>query len=684
MPAELLFEIGTEEIPAGYCTRALARLAELAPQRLADARLDCGPVTVLGTPRRLTLLVSDLADRQPDLSERVFGPPVRAAFDADGNPTKAALGFAKKNGVTVEDLERVEVEGKKGEYVACTRHEEGKPALHVLTGLLEGLVRDLPWPKQMRWHWHDEGFARPVHWIVALFGGEVVPMSFRGIRSGRYSRGHRFLSPANIELDGDRDGYLKALRKAFVIVDPSSRRDCIAAELRRIEEETGARVRPDDALLDEVNFLVEYPVGVCGSFDEQYLEVPEEVIVSAMRAHQRYFAIEDSSGALVNRFATIAGTVTRDPDVVRQGNERVLAARLADARFFFVEDQKKSLDQWAAALEGVVFQAKLGSMGAKVRRVAAVAAGFARSGSAETVARAAALCKADLVTHMVGEFPDLQGVMGAHYARRAGEPDAVADAIVEHYLPRGSGDAPPVSPAGACLAIADRIDTITGCFAVGLAPTGSADPYALRRAALGVLAILLEHGWHDRLDDLVAAADAQHEVEVPRADVLEFLRVRLRGLLVDGRNLPADCVEAALAAGFSDVPDAAARADAVAVLRSRDDFEPLATAFKRVANILKGETVGAEPDAAKFAHDSERGLWDAFVQTRTKVDAHLGSGDYRAALRELITLKEPVDTFFDDVLVMDEDEAVRANRLALLSAINSTFTRIADFRQLAV
>ncbi|RMH42428.1 MAG: glycine--tRNA ligase subunit beta [Deltaproteobacteria bacterium] len=684
MPRELLVEVGTEEIPAGFAAAALADLARRVPERLAAARLAHGAVAVYGTPRRLAVSVVDVADRQPDLAERVVGPPVRAAYDADGRPTKAAIGFAAKNGVDVADLERAEVDGRKGEYVVCTRREAGQPALAVLADLIPSLLSDIPWPKQMRWHWRDEAFARPVHWVVAIYGGEVVPFTFRGVASGRMTRGHRFLAPGPIELDGDRDGYLRALRKAFVVADPAVRRDTIRGELRRIEEETGARVRRDDALVDEVCFLVEYPVGVCGQFDAAYLDVPEEVIVSAMRSHQRYFAMETRDGALTNRFATIAGTITRDVDVVRQGNERVLAARLADARFFFEEDRKRSLDEWAERLDGVVFQAKLGTVGAKVRRIARIAATFAPAGSEAAVARAAALCKADLVTHMVGEFPDLQGVMGAHYARLAGEPDAVCAAIREHYLPRGAGDALPQTDAGACLAIADRIDTIAGCFAVGLTPTGSADPYALRRAALGVLSILLDRGWRVGLDALVRAAAAEHEIAVPVDDVLEFLRVRLRGLLVDGRGLPADCVDAALAAGFFDVPDAAARAEAVAGLRNRPDFEPLATAFKRVANILKGEAAAGEPDAEALAEPAERALFDALAAVRDEAARHVAAGDYRAALRELAALKDPVDRFFDEVLVLDEDPAVRANRLALLSAIHSAFARIADFRHLAV
>jgi glycyl-tRNA synthetase beta chain len=692
---DLLFELGVEEIPAAFARRALADLAELARAALASARLAGDPapgVTTAGTPRRLALIVTGLPERQTDVSERVYGPPVSAAYDEAGAPTRAALGFAQRNGVDVAALERSEAPGKKGEYVACTRVEVGKPTRDILPGLLEGLIRALPWPKSMRWAGHEESFVRPVHWIVALYGGEVVPVSFAGVKSGRITRGHRFLAPGTVVLDGDAAAYADALRQAFVIVDPQRRRQTVVAELARAEAELGGTIRPDEALIDEVTFLVEYPVAVAGEFDRGFLEVPEPVIVSAMRAHQRYFAVETATGALMNRFVTIAGGVTRDAAIVRHGNERVLAARLADARFFFREDQKRSLDDWAARLDGVVFQARLGSVGAKARRVGAIAGWLAASCDgvdAATVTRAAALCKADLATHMVGEFPDLQGTMGACYARLAGEPAAVADAIADHYLPRGAGDRLPRTGAGAALAIADRIDTVVGCFAVGLAPTGSADPYGLRRAALGVLGILLDRGWRLPLDALVdEAARALGGVvavtDAVRADVLEFFRVRLRGLLVESRSLPADCVDAALAAGAADAPDAAARAEAVARLRARPDFTPLATAFKRVANILKGERLDGAPDPARFVADGERRLWTAFGELRARVDRELGGGDYHGALRVLAELKDPVDAFFDAVLVMDKDDAVRENRLALLATINATFTKIADFRQLAV
>ncbi|HWM88162.1 MAG TPA: glycine--tRNA ligase subunit beta, partial [Kofleriaceae bacterium] len=394
---ELLLELGTEEIPAGFLARALAELTGSLPAALAAARLAHGAIHVWGTPRRIALSVAELADRQPDVSERVVGPPVQAAFDKNGAPTRAALGFAEKNGVDVAALEKGEVAGKKGQYVLCTRSEPGRPAIEVLPGLITQLLGGVAWPKVMRWGRGDHSFVRPVHWLVALQGGEVVPVEFAGVRSGRASRGHRFLAAdgAAIDLDGSAAGYLTALRQAHVVVEPERRRTMITAELARIEKETGGRVRRDDALLDEVTFLVEYPVAVCGEFDRSFLEVPEEVVVSAMRAHQRYFAMEDQEGRLLNRFVTIAGTVVKDVDVVRHGNERVLAARLADAQFFFREDQKHTPDQLAARQAGVVFQKKLGTVGQKIQRVVDLALWMATQVDVDAalVARAAALCK---------------------------------------------------------------------------------------------------------------------------------------------------------------------------------------------------------------------------------------------------------------------------------------------------
>mgnify|MGYP001559914776 CR=1 FL=1 len=463
----------------------------------------------------------------------------------------------------------------------------------------------------------------------------------------------------------------------------------IRAELARVESEDGITVRPDEELLAEVANLVEYPKAICGSFDEKFLEVPEEVIVSAMRGHQRYFATESEKGKLGRRFVTIAGTVTRDPGVVRHGNERVLAARLSDARFFWEEDRRVPLAEQAAKLDKIVFQAKLGTIGEKVARIRK--SGLAAATGADPMAfdRAALLAKADLVTKMVGEFPDLQGVMGRHYARMAGESETVADALFEHYLPRGAGDRLPAGALGAALGVADRLDTIVGCFAAGLAPTGSADAFGLRRAALAVINIIIDRRWRLPVSTLLhgAAEEFAGKVRITpelEREIADFVAGRLRGLLVDGRKLPADCVDAALAAGSDDVFDVVLRATAISQLRNRPDFEPLAVAFKRVGNILKGEPAPGQPRESLFAHPSENALWERFQAVSDVVTAKIRDEDYDGALRELASLRPPVDKFFTDVLVMDKDPDVRRNRLALLGTINAIFLRIGDFRQLAV
>ncbi len=694
MPRNYLLEIGTEEIPAGYLAKAMVAIAASCQRALEASRLSFQGVQSMGTPRRLTLFIAGLADRQSDLEEDMVGPPAGVAFDAAGKPTKAAEGFAKRNGVALESLRTGPVEGKQGEYLLCTRSEQGLASEEILPGLIAELLGGLPWPKSMRWGGGEESFVRPVHWVVSLLGGELMRMRFAGIEAGRQTRGHRFLAPQGIELDGALDSYISALREAFVIVEPAARERMIAAEISRIESETGAKVRPDEELVSEVANLVEYPVGVCGEFPPEYLEVPEQVIVSAMRAHQRYFAMNDAKGVLLNRFITIAGTITRNVDVVRRGNQRVLAARLSDAQFFFREDRKHELSYFAGKLEDVVFQKKLGTIGDKVRRIESGASALATQlgVDAALVARAASLCKADLCSQMVYEFPELQGTMGRRYAKLAGEPDEVSTAIEEHYLPRGASDELPTSSVAAVIGVADRLDTICGCFAIGVTPTGSADPFGLRRAALGVLRLFAERQWNVDLARLVERAVGevctQQSIKLDQAkicaDVLEFLRIRFRGLLTEGKSLPGDCVDAALSVGVLDPRDARARAEAVSQLRGREDFEPLAAAFKRVANILKGQSPAGTPNPAAFVEDKERGLWTAFEGIRERVDSSLSEHNYVRALQVLSELKGPVDAFFDAVLVMDKDETIRDNRLAMLGRINDTFTRIADFRQLAV
>ncbi len=682
---ELFVELGCEELPASYVTSALAELGPRLSQALAAARIDHTAPRVYGTPRRLAV-VAKVATRQRDVAETLTGPPVSAAFDKDGRPTKAAEAFARKLGIDVGALEQVQTE--KGLYLAGRRSESGRAARDVLPDVVRELLRGFKFKKSMRWSTIEQTFARPVRWIAALFDGEVLPVECFGCRAGRRSVGHRFLAPQEFDVAGSAD-WLAELRGRFVIPDVEERRQLVEAELARVEREAGARRVPDDALIEEVTQLVEYPTAVLGSFPASFLDLPREVIVNSMRAHQRFFAFETADGRLHPAFATIAGTVVRDAAVVRAGNERVLRARLEDARFCHDEDRKHTLDERARKLEGVVFQTKLGTVAEKVARIRAVAAKLAErlGADARRVDHAAQLCKADLVTLMVGEFPDLQGVMGRDYALREGAPADVADAIAEHYQPRGASDALPRGDLGAIVGLADRIDTLVGCFAVGLEPTGSADPFALRRAALAIVAVLLGRGWSVPLTWLAeTAATAGYgkptfAAAVPR--VVEFVRTRLRGVLAE--TYPADVVEAVLAVQGEDLPDARARALALAHLRKREDFEPLGIAFKRVANILKSSAAeGTAFDPALAADPAERALHDRWRDVSARVRPLVERKDYGAALAALADLRVPVDRLFDAVLVMDPDPMVRANRLALLALVGAAFSGIADFKLLQV
>jgi glycyl-tRNA synthetase beta chain len=708
MPADLLFEIGCEEIPARMLARALVDLPSLVEARLEAARLipaGHAGVRALGTPRRLAVIVRQLVDHQPDLAEEVVGPPASAAFAADGSLTKAGQGFAAKNGVDPAALVKREVAGKKGLYVVALRSVAGQDTRGLLPELLAGIARSIAWPKSQSWGWSETRFVRPVQWLVALFGSEVVPLSWAGITSGRHSRGHRFLANRPVEI-ATPEAYVETLRAAHVVVDPEVRRDLVLAELGRLEQETGLRVRPDEALLGEVIHLGEYPVGISGTFDPSFLEVPEEIIVTAMRTHQRYFAMEHEGGRLANRFATLMATVVKDPAVVQRGNEYVIASRLADAKFFFAEDRKKSLEQWTEKLGSVVFQAKLGetakTIGEKLRRIEAVVGALAERVTCDrdVVLRAAHLCKADLGSSVVVEFPELQGVMGKHYAHLAGLPDGVAVAIEEHYFPKGQGGALPSTVEGALVAIADRIDTLVGCFAAGLAPSGSADPFGLRRAAIGVLAILLDRGpggarfvagagWPLGIDVLIEAASGAYGATLAtgaaRAPLREFFRTRLRGLLVDD-GLAAQDVDVVLGVNADDPCDARRRAGAVAVVP-----QAAREVFKRIANILddaraKQHLISGEVKPGLFVAEdgAEARLWKAFAERQARLSRALDEHQYRDSFAVLAELGPDVAAFFDrgGVMVMDPDPVLRENRLSLLQRIYEPFARIADFRLL--
>jgi glycyl-tRNA synthetase beta chain len=686
MRKELFLEIGTEEIPAAFLPKAMADLDTLIRKELETARLSHGEVRTLATPRRLALLVREVEDRQPDAEVTALGPAKKVAFDADGRPTKAAEGFARGQGVAVADLALATTE--KGEYVAVTKRIIGRPAAEILTEILPRVIGAIPFRKSMRWGNLDVRFARPMHWIVALYDGVVVPFSFGAVTSGSASRGHRFMADASFPVR-DFDHYMDECERHFVIPDPEKRKEIIRCEVEQAARAAGGRVLPDEGLLEQVTFLVEYPSVVCGSFSPDFLMVPKEALITSMREHQRYFSIVDEHGRLLPNFITVNNTLAEDPAVVRRGNERVLRARLSDARFFFEEDKKVSLEDRVEDLKGIVYQARLGTSHEKMERFRKLAEGLASRLCPEVaakVSRAAFLAKADLVTGMVGEFPELQGVMGREYALISGEEADVARAIHEHYLPTQAGGDLPSGDIGAFVSIADKLDTICGCFGVGLIPTGAADPYALRRSALGIIAIILDRGYELSLAELVASSltllrdKLTRDESQVRADVLEFFRGRYVNLMA-GRY-PSDVVEAVVAISFDNLNDTASRMAALAEFRQRPDFEPLAVAFKRVCNIVK-EGTDIPVDAGFFQEEAERELAGAFDAVASVARVKTGEKDYLAALREIAGLKGPVDAFFDGVMVMAEDEQVRNNRLALLTGIARLFSAIADFSRIS-
>ena len=688
MAKELLFEIGTEEIPSGYLPPALEDLKAVASRLLQEYRLTFAGIRTLGTPRRLILFVDGLAEKQADARREVIGPTRAVAYDAAGKPTRAAEGFARAQGVPVERLVVRALD--RGEYMVAVQEERGAPTPEVLLTLLSKLLTSLSFPKFMRWGDGTFRFVRPIRWLLCIYGGKVVPVAIEGLnlKADAKTYGHRFLSPRGVRVRSFQE-YLEKLEEKFVIVDQDRRREMV----RKLAVEAAATVKGqavlDDDLVETVTHLVEFPTVVCGSFRREYLELPRDVIITPMRKHQRYFPVVDAAGNLLPHFVAISNMRARDMELIRQGNERVLRARLNDAEFFFRDDRKVPLANRVGRLQDIVFQEKLGTMHDKVQRVQVLAAFVADrvDPACRAIAeRAAFLCKADLVTSMVKEFPNLQGTMGREYARLSGEPPEVCQAIEEHYLPRFAGDRLAESNAGAVVGLVDRLDSIVGCFGVGLMPTGSEDPYALRRAALGVVQTILHRGLRASLGELVDRARAafggrlDQAADKIRREVLDFFRGRIHGVLVD-RGLPPDVVEAVLAAGSDDVEDAARRAEALAVMRREADFGELSAAFKRVVGIIpKG--FDRPMDVARLVEGAERALHAQVITLKAEVDGKMAAHDYLGALQRIAGLKPMVDMFFEEVLVIGPDEGLTQNRFALLKAVGDLFARIADFTKL--
>jgi glycyl-tRNA synthetase beta chain len=699
----LLLEIGTEEIPASYIEPALKALSRMLEQKLKEARIDYGGTKILGTPRRLAVIIENVTGRQRAVNTEVLGPPKNVGTDAQGNPTLAAKKFAEKAGVP---LNRIAIkETKKGFYLYALKTERGLATKTLLKDILPEVILSTPFPKAMRWADQRLQFARPIHSILSLLGNQVISFALGNIKSGRYTFGHRFLYPGKIKV-ATSDQYVEILRHAHVMVDINERKKNIEQEISKAAGNMGGQLLPDSELVDTVTHLVEFPAVVDGKFDKRFLNLPEEVLITAMREHQKYFAVIDSNKKLLPGFIAVNNTPTKDMGLVAKGNERVLRARLEDAQFFYKSDLKVPLDRGVEKLKGVMFQATLGSMYEKIERLQKLSEFIAATIGSKTdavrgpselqkrVSRAAYLCKADLVSQIVGEFPKLQGVMGRVYSSIAGEPDSVAVAIEEHYRPTYSGGPLPETDIGAILGIADKLDSICGCFRADLIPTGASDPYALRRQGIGIVNILLAKNFSISLREMIKKSlmlfGETGEADLKRVvdQVFSFLKDRIINLLTD-EGFSKDLVSAVLNTSVDRVPDMWNRVTALQSLKRKPDFEPLAIAFKRVVNIIKQAQQkdlydsGALVDSSLFEHRCEDTLLRACQKIEGAVLAKLDKGLIEQALLDIASLRGAVDDFFDEVLVMSEDLKLRRNRLALLGLIAALFAQFADFSKIS-
>ncbi|WP_163577087.1 glycine--tRNA ligase subunit beta [Halomonas faecis] len=680
-----LLELGVEELPPHAIDTLSDALADGVQHGLAEADIEHGAIRAYATPRRLAVQVHELADKQPDREVERRGPALAAAFK-EGQPTKAAEGFARSCGVDVSEL--IQLETDKGTWLGYRERRPGETTKDLLPAIVSKAIAGLPVPKYMRWGASRTEFSRPVHWLVMLYGNEVVPAEALGLTAGRTTFGHRFHAPEAIELSR-ADDYLSAMESAWVLADREQRRERIREQVLAEAEVQEASAVIDEDLLTEVSGLVEWPVALTGSFDERFLEVPPECLISSMKANQKYFHLLDDAGRLKPLFITIANIDSADPQQVVEGNEKVIRPRLADAAFFFDTDRKRPLADRIPELASVLFQQQLGSLTDKAHRSAAVAAFVAGQidGDVGHARRAAELAKCDLVTEMVLEFPELQGIMGRYYAIHDGEPSEVAQALEEQYLPRFATDAIPASGTGQALALADRLDTLTGIFGIGARPSGTKDPFALRRAAIGVLNILVKGELDLDLRELLELAAAQHQ-ELPYADglvdeVLDYMLDRFRAWAQD-EGIDAEVYLAVRARPVTRPLDFARRLHAVAAFAGREEATALAAANKRVSNILAKQAgeVGSEIDTGLLQESAEKALHEAVAAQHEHVMPLFASGHYQEALDALASLREPVDTFFDQVMVMAEDEAVRRNRLALLASLRGLFLEVADIAQL--
>lgn len=699
--AELLVEIGSEELPFDFIAPALASFKEYAERMLGESRLSYRRARTVGTPRRLVLVVEGLAPHQTATVKELIGPSKAVAFDHTGQPTKPAFGFAASQGVTVHDLQLRQT--PKGEYLFAIRREEGRPARDVLTELVPQIITKLSFPKSMKWNEAGVRFARPVRWLLALYDGVVLPIEMAGMKAGHKTYGHRTLGGGKAVAVRDYASYVSALKRVGVMVDQDKRSTLIHEQLTRICQKAGVQLNTDEKLLEQATYSTEWPVPIMGNFRPEYLSVPSEILITSMKEHQGFFSVRDKkSGALAAHFIAIANNEVEDMSLIRQGNERVLAARLADARFFYDEDRKTTLADRAAKLSGVVFHQKLGTMAQKQDRVTKLAGLLAQHAgmSQESVAicsRAASLCKADLLSGIVGEFPELQGVMGGYYAQHDREPVAVSHAIMDHYKPRAMEGDLPRSLEGQVLSLADRIDTVVAFFHVGMVPTGSEDPFALRRHATAIVRIVIEGDLRLNLGHTIEQArtiiaesgfKAVTGSDLQQQRVVEFLfeRVRYYGKVKHG--LRDDVMDAVLVVADYhrfDVRDQLVKMHAIHEITARPEFDPLIIGFKRAHRLVAKEQWDRAPvDPITFTDAAETELHRQHGLCRKDFDQHMRQGEYLKALDALVQMKPAIDSFFAGVMVNAEDARLRNNRLSLLKDVDDTFMSFADFSRIVI
>ncbi|MBI5634270.1 MAG: glycine--tRNA ligase subunit beta [Nitrospirae bacterium] len=680
--SSILLEIGTEEIPSRFLPQAIEDLRAIAEKTFGEYRIGHADIAVYATPRRLSLLVSDVAASQKDNVKEVFGPAKNAAFDSEGNPTKAATGFAASLGLAVSDL-KLKQKGK-GEYVVAVVEEKGTDTKTVMPELLKKIMLALHFPKSMRWGNGSMTFVRPIVWILAISDAEAIEFDIDGLKSGNQTRGHRFLSPASFQIK-DISSYRHFLETNFVILDQNKRRDTIVKSMTQLTQNSGLKVITDEGLLETVNYLVEYPVPVLCSFDREYLKLPQELLITVMKDHQKYFALQDASGYLANNFIVVSNTKAENAETVRTGAQRVIKARFDDAKFYYSEDSARPLADRIEKLRDVTFHARLGTLHEKTERIASIAGFLAERLSPDMKdksVRAARLSKADLITGVVREFPELQGIMGKYYAHNDREERDVADALEEQYMPKSSGDRIPQTEVGAIVSLADKIDNIASFFSIGLIPTGSEDPFALRRQAMGIVSIFLEKGYALGLQEVFAhALNTLHKVKSPEAvmdTITNFMNQRTEFILLSAGH-SQEIIRSVLQLSFSHpLEGITARIRALAAAQKEEAFSEFLLAIKRVNNIIpKTPLPAAEPSL--FQQEEEKNLSTSHTSIKTALAPCLEQGDFPAAVRVLFQITPAINSFFDKVLVMDKRDEIKTNRLSLLREIWETVAPIADF-----